>query len=274
MWRIAPFPHQNARSCADRMHIVAQVDALVRVVRDAERELLASGFWTGLRRCFAQAQEQLAQQLALPIAEAGFSGQQHAEEEAPAAVSSQGSVALHDTGQSAGPSAAEDCERRSSRDFSPGREHDVERAGSLPNSASPASRQPQELLPEGPASGTSPAEDGHDEGKVEDSRQSSAEQLKPAAGLSSGSTAPGAVPGVLGRWADVRQLVVYGLGSLESGDFPSTSERISCRYVWCMGSGSMPVTGRPVLASAGSGSDVPGSRVVSVDRCPHYSCIV
>ncbi len=208
----------SPQACRRAQHIAAQVDALVRAVRDAERELLASGFWPGLRQCFATAQEQLAEQLALGHTESGSSGAQQAEEaESLAAVSCQDGVALHDTDRGAGPSAAEGRERCSTTDVSTGRAPEVEHAGSLPKGASLVSHQPYDSLLENPVEEPSPAEDGRHKGRVVDVSQPSAEQRATPAGPVSSSAAPGSSLAALSRWADVRQLIVYGLGSLESG---------------------------------------------------------
>ena len=212
--RAAPWQTRHHRA----QHILTQVDALVRAVRDAERELLASDFWVGLRGCFDTAQERLAGQLARPHAESGWSGAQQAEvAESPTAARSRGSVAQHATDQGAGPLAAEGRERHSTENVSPGRAPEVEHARSLPQDSLLASRQPHESLPECPAPESRPADNGLGKGKPVDISQSSAAWRATSAGPVSRSTAAGLSSAVLGRWADVRRLVVYGLGSLESG---------------------------------------------------------
>ena len=217
--RTASSPVLRVRPC------VAQVDALVRAVQDAEHEILASSFWMGLRQCFAAAQEQLASQLAsLHDADSGSSGARQADlqEVSGHAVGSLGNDEMRSTDEGAEPAATKACTRSDGNNDSNGPARSLLQADSLPT------QQPQDSLLSRPAPEPSPAEDGCDEGRgLADACESPAKQAAPEGTLSS-STAPGS-PAVLAQWVDVRQLVVYGLGSLEAGAFWRSAEPSAAR---------------------------------------------
>ena len=194
----------------------------MRAGRDAQHEVLASSFWAGLRRCLAAAQAELAGQEAdsLPARVSGAGSMQAAVQD--------GCIPGLSTAKRSGdeqikpgrstPGATMDCDYVSSGDG--GSTGDAAISGRLrPAPDGPASmRQPQEALSlsASTVADSTPEHRLPDDVEAVSNSRPRAEQQAPAVHTVSDSK-PADSPAALHTWADVQQLIVYGLGSLESG---------------------------------------------------------
>ena len=198
-----------------RLNLLAQVDALVRAVHDALREVLASRFWTHLRHGFEAAQDEL---LARP--EQRVAGLEDA-------GGPRGLQSLRVTDDEGGATCGADAETQTAHRGSAaesagteggaagGHSRGVDRAAAA--NFSPAESRALPAEPAEIAVLISPEYiDGHRPSMASLGDCALDEQPAQVLGVTAGCK-EARQPAPLLAWAGVRQLIVFGLGSLESG---------------------------------------------------------
>ncbi len=193
-----------------------QVDALVKAVQDAQRGILASQYWASLCRCFEAVQAELARPELRPASESedargdrlcmesSHSTADSAQTHAPAGQP------IDDRGSASAPLCTQGSAAASNS-------YVAFRAAAV-HSRADCCQQPPAPPSEASVLSSHVAVDGHGSAEALCADSSSAPDERPAQALGAiMDCAEGRETAALTAWADVQQLVVFGLGSLESG---------------------------------------------------------